>query len=668
MNHLPRALFILALSVGCALPQESSLEFSLDGDPSQATVAPLWPAEGPLVIQGDTRLKAGERYAPARGSAGSSPAILLEGLSGVSLDFRGLHLRGAARGAGSDAAFGLGVVLRNCEGVRVLGGELSGYRVGLLVENSRDIVIEGLEVSWGYASALGNPALTPADSERLELSDTDDTWFDDLGAGIFIRDSSRVRVEDCRVRASQNGLVAQRSHDCTFEDNDFSYLSGWGLALDGSEDNSLRGNRCDFIARCEDIAHGEESLHTAGFLILRGSSRNLFVGNSARHCSAAVLALGREGHELFANHFARNDFSWATWRGMHLEYTHDAFLVGNDLLGRSRGAVELEHCARVVVTEQRISGVFGAGLALRESEDCFLANNHLEDCDQALEIEGGSGHRVRAGVFVNNLQDLVLQSSTNLGLADNDFQLNAPALQLADLSGLAAPAASARAVWFELRDGEGQLPSGRANAVEFVLLAGAPAPDCIAARKWFDEASGPDARGPSASEVDLQFSNFTPWDPAAGPLPVARARRGDALAGATWKATWFAWGAGADPRADLERWRAQRFEALARGEVDGWSDPFGGDGELEQRLSGQPFGIVAKAQFHLAQAGSYALGTLCDDGLRILIDGQIVFEEWTWQAAHTALTTIELEAGRHEIAFEYFQIDGAASKRSRPAR
>ena len=59
-------------------------------------------------------------------------------------------------------------------------------------------------------------------------------------------------------------------------------------------------------------------------------------------------------------------------------------------------------------------------------------------------------------------------------------------------------------------------------------------------------------------------------------------------------------------------------------------------------------------------AGYCKLTTLSDDGVRVLVDGKVVLEDWTWHGPTEKTATVQVEAGEHEIVVEHFEIDGYA--------
>jgi hypothetical protein len=85
---------------------------------------------------------------------------------------------------------------------------------------------------------------------------------------------------------------------------------------------------------------------------------------------------------------------------------------------------------------------------------------------------------------------------------------------------------------------------------------------------------------------------------------------------------------------------------------------------LEGAWSGSPAeGVTANAFATLAEGrvtvepGSYTLSVTSDDGVRVLVDEIVVFEDWTWHAPKTDDIVLEL-SGRHSIRIEHFELDG----------
>jgi formylglycine-generating enzyme required for sulfatase activity len=54
-------------------------------------------------------------------------------------------------------------------------------------------------------------------------------------------------------------------------------------------------------------------------------------------------------------------------------------------------------------------------------------------------------------------------------------------------------------------------------------------------------------------------------------------------------------------------------------------------------------------------AGKYRVATVCDDGVRVLIDGKKVLENWTAHTSQFNTALVDLSAGEHTVRVEHFQ-------------
>lgn len=139
---------------------------------------------------------------------------------------------------------------------------------------------------------------------------------------------------------------------------------------------------------------------------------------------------------------------------------------------------------------------------------------------------------------------------------------------------------------------------------------------------------------------------------------------------AEWDAAFFAWDEKTDPRTDLAAWRALAASAAAqRVNLSGLDMAYGNGGPRDQpwaaaardRFPGRDrFGMIARARLTLGK-GAWRFTTLSDDGVRVLVDGKPVIENWTWHAPTRDTGVFTLEQQREvEIVVEHFEIDGYA--------
>lgn len=389
--------------------------------PSEAPQEP--PGPGPIVIEAD-----GMRIERAGPIEVRSPAIEDADGDGVvrisqpdlTLDFGGARLHGAPSGRAPDAYTGVGIVVE-APRVTLRNARVSGFKVGILARGAHGLVLEDCDVSDNYRQRLRSTPEAEDASDWLSPHANDGReWRTSHGAGICVEDSSGVTVRRCRARGVQNGLILDRASAALVYDNDFSFLSGWGIALWRSSGNTISRNALDFCVRGYSHGvynHGQDS---AGLLLFEQSSGNLIAENSITHGGDGIFAFaGREalgeapGPEGFdpagkgcnENLITGNDLSYAAAHGLELTFSFGNVVTGNRF------------------AENAICGLWG-GYSQRTT---ILANEFLHNGQAGYGLE-------RGGVNIEH--------SKHNALLANRFEGNACGVHLwwdADESLLATP-------------------------------------------------------------------------------------------------------------------------------------------------------------------------------------------------------------------------------------
>jgi parallel beta-helix repeat protein len=146
-----------------------------------------------------------------------------------------------------------------------------------------------------------------------------------------------------------------------------------------------------------------------------------------------------------------------------------------------------------------------------------------------------------------------------------------------------------------------------------------------------------------------------------------------ALLNTRWVVAFFPWEGSAnppEPPADLAAWRAlAEGPGAVRVETSELSFRFGSGGPSQLRISDDLrkanfkrdfFGMIARTRVPLP-AGEYRINTLSDDGVRVMVNGRTVLENWTHHGPTRDTATFTLDqAGEVELTVEYFEIAGYA--------
>ncbi|MBL8069116.1 MAG: right-handed parallel beta-helix repeat-containing protein [Armatimonadetes bacterium] len=118
-----------------------------------------------------------------------------------------------------------------------------------------------------------------------------------------------------------------------------------------------------------------------------------------------------------------------------------------------------------------------------------------------------------------------------------------------------------------------------------------------------------------------------------------------------------------DPRKDPEAFRkiyeTEPAASMRTQSLDGaWS------GSPMKGVNADGFATLAEGRA-TTEAGAYTLTVTSDDGVRVLVDGKVVFEDWTWHGPKSEEIRLKLEAGRHTFRIEHFELDGYSTLQAR---
>ena len=322
--------------------------------------------------------------------------VIQIGAADIVVEFAdGVALRGADQNARPDTYQGYGIRLNNFRNVTIRNARVSGFHAGLYATAADGLTLEGIDASDNRRAYLKSTPVAEDGGDWLWPHNNDENeWLQNYGAALCVEDSAGVTVRACRARDSQNGLLLDRVNDSKIYDNDFSFLSGWGIAMWRSSRNVLSRNALDFCVR--GYSHGvyNRGQDSAGFLVFEQCCDNVFAENSATHGGdgffgfAGREALGESGdhpsewHKRRGNNdnlLINNDFSHAPAHGIEMTFSFGARFIGNRLAGNA------------------ICGVWGG-----YSQDTLIAGNIFEDNGEmgyglergGVNIEHGKNNRI----------------------------------------------------------------------------------------------------------------------------------------------------------------------------------------------------------------------------------------------------------------------------------
>ena len=329
------------------------------------------------VLTGTTRVPAGTYQL---GSADiAHPAIVIRG-SNITVDFTGVTLRGAQAGADPDTFTGLAVLVDGGENVTIKGLKAHGYKIGILARRSAKLHITGADLSYNWKPRLYSLVEHESLLDWMSYHHNEkDEWIES-GAGIYLADSHDAEIDHTTVLQGQNGLMLARSNNARVWNNNFSFLSGLGIALCRASGNRIMHNKVDWCVRGYSHTFYNRGQDSAGILIYEQSNKNIVAFNSVTHggdglflwAGQSTMDTGDGGAN--DNVFYDNDFSFAPTNGMEATFSRNVF-YGN----------RVEECWH---------GLWGG-----YSFDSWIAANRFARNTEAIAIEHGQDNRITENRF-----------------------------------------------------------------------------------------------------------------------------------------------------------------------------------------------------------------------------------------------------------------------------
>lgn len=375
-----------------------------------------------MEITRSVRIAPGTYRAP--GSPGLDAPILTVRGEGIVVDLTGVVLEGIDPAADPDIARGVAILVDGGRDIRIRGGTIRGYHIGILAEETRGFHLSGGDLSYNWKPRLYSLVEHESLLDWLSFHDNENRQWLRFGAAIYLDGVTGGTIERTTVVQGMNALLMNRTDSMTIRDNDFSFNSGLGIGMYRSSDNRIFRNRIDFDVRGYSHGFYHRGQDSAGILIYEQSMRNVIAYNSATHGGDGVfiwagqttMETGEGG--VNDNLFYGNDFSFAPANAIETTFSRNTFIAnraeGSDYGvwgGYSRESVFAGNCFlrnRIGIAiehgqENRISGnlFHGDSTAVSlwanpsEPEDWGYPR-HRDTRSRDTRIEGNvfSGHRV----------------------------------------------------------------------------------------------------------------------------------------------------------------------------------------------------------------------------------------------------------------------------------
>ncbi len=243
-----------------------------------------------MVITADTTLPGGTLYLP----------------EGLQIEADGVTLNGNGTTLIGDDFSGNGVFVNGKNAVTITNLRVQNFAHGIRAENCGALTIAGVTAA---STAEPDP-----NGEFLDIFRGADVAY---GGGIILVGVADSKIQKNNLSHQMCGLLAYDCARLEVRANVADYCSGFGFYLSGTCDSIYEANHADFCCRWHVRAGGGGHMgaDAAGFVIVKGSSRNTFRGNFARLGGDGFFLAGLT-HALEAlpcndNLFENNDASWS---------------------------------------------------------------------------------------------------------------------------------------------------------------------------------------------------------------------------------------------------------------------------------------------------------------------------------------------------------------------
>jgi parallel beta-helix repeat protein len=663
-----------------------------------------------MVITRSVRVRPGRYLLPAP-AAPDSAAIVIRG-DNIVVDFGGATLEGGPADAPPDRAAGVAIRIDGGRGVTVRNARIRGYKIGVLAEGTRDLVLTGNDASHNWKPRLYSLVEHESLVDWLSYHQNDKAEWRRFGAGFYLSGVRGGVIRGNTVVQGMNGLLLASSDSLRIQDNTFSFNSGLGIGLYRSSDNLIASNRLEFNVRGYSHGFYRRGQDSAALLLYEQSQRNVVAWNAATHsgdglflwAGQSTMDSGRGGAN--DNVFFANDFSWAPTNAMEATFSRNSFLA-NRAVGSEYGLWGGYSFESTV-----IGNCFGRnrfGIAIEHGQDNLIAANYFAADSLAIRLWADSiqpsdwgypkhrdtrsrGYRIEGNVFAGTRLTVQAANTSGLMLSGNDSLPAAsagcvPGRLPARYAGLAPrlPGVTAR------------IPASRfADRDRSAMIVDEWGPyDWMSPKLWPVDSSravplrlavlGPpgrwrvvDRRGVSGLSAESGRTGDT--------IAVTPGERGD------WALTLeYSGGATVSPRGESRpagtpyRFGHERFEPAVRWATRffAWTDSteIAGGPEVFSRLAAGPplltrelprldfqwyrprmpelpierWGLEATSSVELPP-GSYLIRTISDDGIRVWVDGRLVIERWSTH--ESTVDEAPLTGGRHDLRVQYYQNGG----------
>jgi parallel beta-helix repeat protein len=282
-----------------------------------------------MIISSSVKVKKGNYRLNAYDSL-SRPVILIKG-NNIVVDFDNALLQGSVDKQLPNQFYGLAILIKG-NNITLKNANITGYKVAIMAEGCKDLIIENSDLSYNYRQQLQSTWLHEDVSDWMSFHHNENDEWLRYGAGIYLKDCNSSNIKNNTITGGQCALMMMRCNDGMITDNDFSFNSAIGIGMYRSSRNLILHNKLDFNVRGHSQGFYNRGQDSAGILVFEQCNNNVFAYNSVTH--------GGDGFFLWAgqttmdtgeggcndNYVYQNDFSYAPTNGVEITFSRNRII------------------------------------------------------------------------------------------------------------------------------------------------------------------------------------------------------------------------------------------------------------------------------------------------------------------------------------------------------
>lgn len=314
-----------------------------------------------------------------------------------------------------DVPVPVGVLVEDCQGVRVENNSINGGSLGIKVVSTegrsvantllgntlRNQEVAGVHLGGNFPSSrdivMGNGVVAPGGTGIYAIFETNGKISGNTVSGCLygIRVSWKGNeVSGNTLSNNTRGIILGEGADENSVSNNTVQDGAFGIEVGPSQGNMVLGNRVSRIDR-------ESS--SVGIYLGIGEVRDALVqGNHVLGCGVGIRAASTPSHEISGMTIRDNVVQGSLRQGAYIINAQRSEVLNNSFASGG-GGLFLGECLSIMVEGNRLTDNTGFGLHMRGTSDSVVRSNVFHNCSkEGVYLESGHGSLIHGNAFIFN--------------------------------------------------------------------------------------------------------------------------------------------------------------------------------------------------------------------------------------------------------------------------